>query len=153
MKEATKDKLKITTQIQIERAHRVGQRDGGRGLGRRQLTSNNPKENVPPAIVAKCLSWKQKSEVIQTARKLKLDGVMFLEDFSARTLDRRAAQVTDLMAARRRGKKAYFVVEKLVIKERKSFGKDGGEPRINHSHSSHSSQANTVDSEISFSTE
>ena len=151
VKEAIKDKPKIpkiTTEIQIERAHRVGQRDGGRraeGRGRRQTFSNNRKDNEPRTIVAKCLSWKQKSEVIQTARKLKPDGVMFLEDFSARTLDRRAAQVPDLMAARRRGKIAYFVVHKLVIKEKKSFGGSNNSP---------SSQANnTGDSEISFSTE
>ena len=154
VKEAIKDKLKITADIQIERAHRIGQRGGGRraeGRGRRQMFSNNRKENEPRTIVAKCLSWKHKSEVIQAARKLKPDGVMFLQDFSARTLDRRAAQVPDLMAARRRGKIAYLVVDKLVIKEKKSFGKGGGEPSSNHSPSSQAN--NTVDSEISFSTE
>ena len=61
------------------------------------MFSNNGKDNEPHTIVAKCLSWKQKSEVIQTARKLKPDGGMFLEDFSARTLDRRAAQVSGLI--------------------------------------------------------
>ena len=77
VKEAIKDKLKITTDIQIERAHRIGQRGGGRraeGRGRRQMFSNNRKENEPRTIVAKCLSWKHKSEVIQAARKLKPDG-------------------------------------------------------------------------------
>ena len=53
--------------------------------------------------------------------------VLFYPDLSPRTLQRCADQIPDLIQARKEGKVAYFVLDKLIIKnsrfhERRKYG-------------------------------
>ena len=67
-------------------------------------------------MVAKLERWKDKERILKKAREVKPDGVKFLTDLSKRTLDKREEQVPDLIAARKSGKIAYFVLDKLIVK-------------------------------------
>ncbi len=64
------------------------------------------------------MRWKDKERILKKAREVKPDGVKFLADLSKRTLDRREEQVPDLIAARKSGKIAFFVLDKLIIKDK-----------------------------------
>ena len=118
--------LGISEDLQIERAHRVGKPkafftrpDGSKVKAR------------PRPIVAKFQSWKQKESVLREARAKKPDGIKFVPDLSQRTLDKRERLVPQLLDARRHGKIAYFVLDKLVVKEKVptgGFGPGFGSP-------------------------
>ena len=43
---------------------------------------------------------------------------MFLEDYSQRTLERRRMQIPKLIEARKRGKLAFFAMDRLIIKDK-----------------------------------
>ena len=51
-------------------------------------------------------------------RKTKPPGLFINKDFSAETIQRRKEQIPELKRAKEQGKLAYFVVDKLVIKDR-----------------------------------
>ncbi len=107
MRKALKDKLDIEENFEIERCHRI------------KSGSKNPKyANQPRPIVAKFCKWKDKESILRKARSLKPEGVKFFPDYAKRTLERRSLQKDKLIAARAEGKIAYFVMDKLVIKER-----------------------------------
>ena len=65
--------------------------------------------------MAKFLSWKDKERVLRSARSIKPDGVQFLEDFSKRTFDKRKEKIPELIAARESGKRAFLVMDKIII--------------------------------------
>ena len=110
VKKIIKEKLNITEDIEIERCHRVN---------RRNNSYRKPNQvDQPRPIVAKFSKWKDKERVLSTARQLRPEGVRFLADLSRRTLDKREAQVPMLLDARKKGKVAYFVLDKLVIKDK-----------------------------------
>ena len=82
----------------IERAHRVARRPGpGRSAGRGR---SNHGQDGPKPIVAKFLNWKEKEQVLAAARKIKPPDVLFLQDFSQQTLERRKEQIPKMLAAR-----------------------------------------------------
>eukprot|EP00112_Aurelia_sp_Birch-Aquarium-sp1_P002018 Seg1220.2 transcript_id=Seg1220.2/GoldUCD/mRNA.D3Y31 product="LINE-1 type transposase domain-containing protein 1" protein_id=Seg1220.2/GoldUCD/D3Y31 len=118
--------LGISEDLQIERAHRVGKPktfftrpDGSRVKA------------WPRPIVAKFQSWKQKESVLKEARAKKPDGIKFFPDLSQRTLEKRERLVPQLLDARKHGKIAYFVLDKLVVKEKGptgGFGPGFGSP-------------------------
>ena len=56
--------------------------------------------------------------IVKKARQLKPKGIMFFNDLSQRTLLKRQSQVDDLIRARQRGKDAFFVLDRLVIKDK-----------------------------------
>ncbi len=112
-KAQVKDALKIPEDLEIERAHRVGHK--------RQFFTRRDGTKVkahPRPIVAKFKNWKQKEKVTNAARKLRPDGVKFLDDYSKRTLDKRFAQQSKLLNARKEGKIAYFALNRLIIRDK-----------------------------------
>ena len=64
--------------------------------------------------------WKQKDEILRAARKVKPPGMFLSEDLANETTEKRKAQLDKLKEAKRAGKMAYFVLDRLnVIKERR----------------------------------
>ncbi len=114
LKQSIKEKLKLDEDFEIERCHRVNRRTNNQSD-----RSDRPKE--PRPIVAKFSKWKEKETVLRKAREIKPRGIRFLADLSSRTLQRRRAQVPQLIEARRQGKIAFFVLDKLIIKNKKPF--------------------------------
>ena len=68
--------------------------------------------------MAKLVRWKDKERILKKAREVKPDGVKLSADLSKRTLDKREEQVPDLIVAIKSGKIAYFVLDKLIVKEK-----------------------------------
>ena len=118
VKEAIKNKLGIEDEIKIERAHRIGKRSTDDG--KQQNSWHGTRSNGPRPIVAKIDSWKVKERIVKKAREVKPDGLKFYSDFSQRTLDRRRSQIPALQAARNQGKDAFFVVDRLVIRNKRN---------------------------------
>ena len=117
-KDQVKASLQIEEKIEVERAHRVGQKrefftrpDGSKVKAR------------PRPIIAKIKNWKQKESIIKAARSIRPDGIKFIEDFSQRTLDKRNALVPKLKEAREAGKLAFFVTNRLIIKDKPPDGR------------------------------
>ena len=73
----------------------------------------------PIGIVARISSWKTKERILKEARSKRPKGVLFLNDFSKRILDRRAEQIPQMLKARQECKVAYMVMGKLVIHARR----------------------------------
>ena len=99
--------------IHIERAHRVGK---ARPLGSHDDASDNYDADRP--IVAKFTFWKQKEKVLRASRQKKPKGIKLFPDFAKRTLDRRAEKIPELTEQRKKGKIAYLVMDKIVVKDR-----------------------------------
>ena len=106
------EKLGFSDAIEIERARRVGENDKERHLAQ---TSNPDDGQRPRPIVARISSWKTKERILKEARSKRPKGVLFLNDFLKRLLDRRAEQIPQRLKARQEGKVAYMVMDKLVI--------------------------------------
>ena len=110
------EKLGFSDAIEIERTHRVGEKDNKRHLAQ----ASNPEDGQRPRpIVARISSWKTKEHIPKEARSKKPKGVLFLNDFSKRILGRRAEQIPQMLKARQEGKVAYMVMDKLVIHARR----------------------------------
>ena len=119
-----KEILCIEEDIEIERAHQVGQK---REFFTRK--DGTKVKAVPRPIVAKLTSWKQKEKVVCTARKLKPEKVKVLNDFCKRTLEKRAAQRDRLLEERKKGNAAYFVGSRLVVYKKSNNDRPpGGRP-------------------------
>ena len=52
--------------------------------------------------------------MLRAARSLKPDDIQVLEDFSKRTLDKRKAKILAMIAARKSGKRAFLVMDRIV---------------------------------------
>ena len=94
--------LGIQDTIVIERAHRVGK----------------PNHQKPRTIVAKFLSYNDKSNILRNSRKLKGSSIFINEDLCEASQTKRREQLPQLKQARSEGKIAYFVHTRLVIKDR-----------------------------------
>ena len=110
VKQAIQEQLGID--VDIERAHRVERRN-------RDHSSQDTQQRKPRTIVCKLRYWKQREAVLKKARKSKPSGLFFSEDLALATLQRRAAQVGKLREAKQAGKIAYFVLDRLVIRDKK----------------------------------
>ncbi|CAH3194251.1 unnamed protein product [Porites evermanni] len=97
VKEILKEKLNLDEEPDIERAHRVGRRANATTGSVRRLRT----------IV--CRDWKQKEQIIRSARRIKPPGIFINEDLAQETLDKREEQRPKFEEARRNGKIAYFV--------------------------------------------
>ena len=109
-----REKLNSGEEIAIERAHRVGKRP-------RQSTSRPDGSKVndrPRPISVKFTRWKQKEETLRAARQKKPMGVMFYPDLAKRTLQRIAEDIPRLVAQRKKGKIANFIIDKLVVRDK-----------------------------------
>ena len=107
VKRAIKEKL--DQEVDIERAHRVE---------RRKTKSGQANQNQPRTIVCRLRDWKQREQVLRRARKEKPADLYISEDLSPVTLQKRESQIPKLKAAKEAGKIAYFVLDRLIIKDR-----------------------------------
>ena len=101
--------------MKVERAHHVGR---PRYAKRSHDGSKVKVEPHPRPIVARFESWKQKEKVIKAARAIKPTNIMFLENYSQLTLDRRRVQIPKLIDARKHGMLAFFAMDRLIIKDK-----------------------------------
>ena len=104
-------------EIDIERAHRVERKtklEGAKNSGQ------------PRTIVCRLKNWKQKEAVVRKARKEKPEGLFICEDLAVATLEKRASQVEKLKAARKAGKTAYFILDRLIIRDKLQVSHDQG---------------------------
>ena len=104
VRDAIKEKLNI--EVDIERAHLVERRKSG-GINQHQ-------------IVCRLSSWKQKEAVVRKARKEKPEGLFICEDLSQATLEKRKPHLEKLKAAKQAGKSAYFILDRLIIRDKPS---------------------------------
>ena len=109
VKAAVKEKLDLD--IDIERAHRVKKRKGGNGRRRDD-------QDKTRTIVCHLKSWKEREAVLRKAGKVKPQGLFISEDLARATLEKRPAQVDKLKAAKQAGKTAYFILDRLIIRDK-----------------------------------
>ena len=107
VKRAIKDNLGI--EVDIERAHRVE---------RRKTKPGQANQNHPRTIVCRLRDWKQREQVLRKARREKPSDVYISEDLSPATLQKREPQIPKLKAAKQAGKIEYFVLDRLVIRDK-----------------------------------
>ena len=105
VKEILKEKLNLEEEPDIARTHRVGRRANG-------------SVRRPRTIVCRLRDWKQKEQIIRSARRIKPPGIFVNEDLAQETLDNREEQRPKFEEARRNGKIAYFVLDRLAIKDK-----------------------------------
>ena len=73
-----KSKLKIEVDLNIERAHRVGQQ-----CPQPSHRHDGSKVKIRPRpIIVRFQSWKDKEMVVKKARQLKPESIQFYEDYS-----------------------------------------------------------------------
>ena len=121
------EKLGINTdEISIERTHRVGKipRPSDRRHDGSKVNSDRPRP-----IIVKFTKWKQKESVLRAARQKRPKGILFYPDYARRTINRRAEKIPRLLAERKKGNIAYFVMDELVVKPKPP----GSDERI-HNH-------------------
>ena len=98
----------------IERAHRVERR-------RKSASSQRGAEQAdkPRTIVCRLRDWKQREAVIREARKIKPPGLYVAEDLTRATLLNHEGQIGKMKEARKAGKMAYFVLNRLIIRDKR----------------------------------
>ena len=101
----------IPEEDNIERAHRVGK------SSRRPASTQNSASR-PRTIVCRLRDWKERETILKCARRIKPDNIFVKEDLSPATLEKRESRGVKMEAANRAGKIAYFVLDKLVIRDR-----------------------------------
>ena len=97
--------------LNIERAHRIGklppqpshQHDGSKVKVR------------PKPIIVRFQLWKEKQMVVKKAHQLMPESIQFYEDYSKRTLERRKEMIPELVQARKRGKRVFLVMDRLIV--------------------------------------
>ncbi len=92
--------------IELERAHRVGQRDAHRHR----------------TIVARFTRYGDREAVMRNVTKLKGTRIYITEDLCPASQNIRKAQIPAMKQAKSEGKVAYFRHTKLIIKERPNSG-------------------------------
>ena len=105
VKHVLTEKLGLATQPDIERAHRISRFVAG---SRRR----------PRTIVCRLRDWRQKDLFIRSARRIKPAGLFINEDLAKETMEKREDQRPKMEEAKRNGKMAYFVLDKLIVKDR-----------------------------------
>ena len=111
MKQAIQEQLGID--VDIERACTPVERRN------RDRSSQDTQQRKPRTTVSKLRCWKQREAVLKKVRKSKPSGLFISEDLALATLQRRVAQIGKLREARQAGKIAYFVLDRLVIRDKK----------------------------------
>ena len=85
-----------------------------------QLINQHQADAKPRIIVRRLSSWKQKEAVVRKARKEKPEGLFICEDLSQATLEKRKPHLEKLKAAKQAGKSAYFILDRLIIRDKPS---------------------------------
>ena len=111
VREVLKDELNLASAPDVERAHRVGRSS-------RRPASAQSSANRPWTIVCRLRYWRERETILKSARRIKPDNIFVKEDLSPVTLEKTESQRPKLEAAKRAGKIAYFVLDKLVIRDR-----------------------------------
>ena len=75
----------------------------------------------PRTIVCQLQDWKQKELIIKSSRRIKPAGISIKEDLAQETLEKRDEQRPQLEEAKRKGKIAYFVLDKLIVKDKPCY--------------------------------
>ena len=105
---------------------RKSKKQSGRSLIWKSILSGHAKKSGQPrTIVCRLKNWKQKEAVVRKAMKEKPVGLLICEDPSVATLEKRANQVEKLKAAKKAGKTAYFILDRLIIRDK---------PQVSHDH-------------------
>ena len=111
VKQVLKDELNLASAPDVERAHRVGKSP-------RRPASAQSSASRPRTIVCRLHEWKERETILKSARRIKPDNIFVKEDLSPVTLGKRESQRAKMEVAKRGGKIAYFVLDKLVIRDR-----------------------------------
>ena len=121
VKTLIKNKLRIQDEVVIERAHRVGKKAQPRPQSKKEHGSHVESASTPRPrpIIAKIQSWKVKENILRIARKKKPKNVLFLNDFSQRTLEKRAENIPKMLEERKKGNVAFLHMDKLIVYENK----------------------------------
>ena len=91
--------------IVVERAHRAA------------ASLKQKRDNMPRTIVLKLLNYKDKTNIMKTANKLKGSGIYINEDFSKETTEKRKRLWNDIKRLRDEGKFAILQYDRIVTKE------------------------------------
>ena len=110
IKRLSREKLGLTNDIEIERAHRLG-----------KVTPNKTRP-----IIAKFLRFQDREAILKSARKLKGTNIYINEDLCEASLEKRREQLPRLKAEREKGNIAYFSHTRLVIKRRPEATSEAG---------------------------
>ena len=108
VKEILKEKLNLDEEPDIERAHRVG----------RRANATTGSVRRPRTIVVASAIGSKKNRSSEVEGESSPPGIFVNEDLALETLDKREEQRPKFEEARRNGKIAYFILDRLVIKER-----------------------------------
>ncbi|KAK3095745.1 hypothetical protein FSP39_018472 [Pinctada imbricata] len=100
-----RDELELTQDFNFERVHRIGREQGHR----------------PRAIVAKFTSFKQREIVRKSGPKLKGKRYGINEQFPKDVMDTRRSLLPIFRDAKRQGKEAKLVVDKLYVSGRRVY--------------------------------
>ena len=105
VKQVLTEKLDLAGTLDIERAHRVGRVVAG-------------SRRCPRTIVCRLRDWRQKDSIIRRASIIKPAGLLVNEDLAKETMEKREEQRPKMEEAKRNGKMAYFVLDRLIVKDR-----------------------------------
>ena len=121
VKTLIKNELGIPDEVAIERAHRVRKKVQPRPQSKKEHGSHVESASTPRPrpIIAKIQSWKVKENILKIARKKKPKNVLFLNDFSQRTLEKRAENIPRMLEERKKGNVAFLHMDKLIVYENK----------------------------------
>ena len=148
--------MDIKEEILIERAHRVGPKNGDKRARSRnqQAGAGRRKDEGPRPIVAKMQGWKQNSAVIKDAQKKEPKDISYKVDFSNRVLERRAQLIPEILSARAQGHVVYLVMDRLVVRpiNRGPHGTRSSTPTPGEESdkTSHGSNKEESENEVSF---
>ena len=112
LKRVLVEQLNLDYEPEIEWAHRVG----------KTTKPDGSPLDKPRTIVAKLYDWKVKENILHAARKVKPREICVSEDLAEDTRLRRKEQLDKLKEAKAQGKTAYFVLDKLVIRNKQVVG-------------------------------
>ena len=96
-----KENLDITQNIEIERAHRMG----------------NTRNNQPRTIIMKLLRYKDKELILNSAKKLKNTNISIYEDYSDETYKIRKHLAEQMKVERKNGMYCVIKYDKLIVRE------------------------------------
>ena len=105
-----KDKLGIAENIVIERARRI------------KKTGNSDNPRKPRTIVCRFLNYKDKTNILKNAKKLKGKNIFINEDFSHETMELSQELCEKVKERRDEGEIAYFHYRTVVVKRRNNQG-------------------------------
>ena len=114
VKKAIREKLDM--EFDIER--------GAPRVERKKKPEGAKKSGQPRTTVCHLKNWKQNEAVVRKARKEKPEGLFICEDLAVATLEKRASQVEKLKAAKKSGKTAYFILDRLIIRDKLQVSHD-----------------------------